>query len=493
MPPTPSSATQNEDEAEENVVSLWTDDKGRHRDFPETSALAVAQVDTDGEKGATILAAATASAEAEAGAGAGEGVAKSEGRTGETSSRGFSSMRWAEGEAGGHRGSSRLGEQGLHSGDVRDENDNDNDSDENCGDDDDEDEDRDDVDGDNSGEHDDGNNNRRSGCVADGTLPSESCDGSDDSIDGDVRRSGSRSHTGAGSVGGGGGNERGRGGGGGGGDGGGGGSGDGSGAGETTMQSKAAAETLAPIDDGGGSGNASCSSGRGALVRANEKDAGFFGGTAQLALRPGAMLSRALHPALAPPDLPLFGDGAAVDAAAVASMPASTRLAAIGARPGCRYGVSRGWGGVAELGCGSDGGSGEGVRKGGAGEGGGVGDDEGLAAAAAGPAVATATAMEDVAKALPPAMILETCLLGPLRRHCRLAGSSCLGVFTEDLGIARLTGGFRRGREGVNGVGRRVVGVLVACLGFFWRWRQRKSFSLFVSSAHSCFSCFQNY
>lgn len=51
-----------------------------------------------------------------------------------------------------------------------------------------------------------------------------------------------------------------------------------------------------------------------------------------------------------------------------------------------------------------------------------------------------ATMTDDVARALPPTMVLETCLLGPLREHCRLASLSCLGVFEDELGVVGLAG-----------------------------------------------------
>lgn len=126
------------------------------------------------------------------------------------------------------------------------------------------------------------------------------------------------------------------------------------------------------------------------------KDLGFFGGTAQLALRPDAMFRRALHPGVAPPSLPTFD--ANVGPAALVHQESRTAS-----------GYDTG---------GSKRGSGD------------NGFDGGEAAAAA----------EDVAEVLPPTVVLDSCLVAPLREHCRLASSSCLEVFTEELGIAKLAG-----------------------------------------------------
>ena len=480
-PPRPPSASQDESEAEENVVSLWVDD--RDIGTPETPMPAVVRATADGGSVATALAAETVTATAGARAvvtkatmsrcQAGERSRRASfasvrammgrSRTVQTPKRPSSfSVRWVEGEAGGHRGSApRLGERGLGLGNVRDKNDNGSDIEYSYHDDEDGDDDeKDDVD-----DSDDDDDSRGSGERVTGKFsPRGSCDGGDASVDGDVRRIGSRSASGSSSV-----------------NGFGGGDGGGYREGVNAMQYGAVAGSLMQIEGGHGSGGSgggggTCAGDRGrdrsAFVGVTEEDAGFFGGTAQLALRPEAMLSRALHPALAPPALPFLGGAYA----AAANMSSSPRRAVIGAGPEGRYDIHRGGGG-AELGCGSLDAGREGLRKIGAGEGRGGGDEEAsVTAAATDPAMTTATAMENVAKALPPAMILETCLLAPLRKHCRLASSSCLGVFTEELGIARLVGGYRRGGERGDSVGRWGCWDVDLPPRGGWRWRDTRIF-----------------
>lgn len=136
--------------------------------------------------------------------------------------------------------------------------------------------------------------------------------------------------------------------------------------------------------------------GRGA-VGGIEGDLGFFGGTARLALSPDAVLQQVLHPALAPPScLPSFGG----DADTRAQVPSAAGATSHGGMEGASSAVN-------EI------------------------ESERLSVAAA---------AEGVAAVLPPTMVLESCLLAPLREHCRLASSSCLGVFAQELGIVRLVG-----------------------------------------------------
>ena len=154
---------------------------------------------------------------------------------------------------------------------------------------------------------------------------------------------------------------------------------------------------------------------------------GFFGGTARMALKPAAMFRRALHPALAAPWLP-----PPQRQPPPPPTPASPAPHVSGQRtvPGfvAGGGGSGGSGGsVCETESARDGVVGVGVVWDGVEDGGG---DE----------AAMMAVEEDVARALPPAMVLETCLLGPLRKHCRLASSSCLGAFKDELGIVGLAG-----------------------------------------------------
>ncbi|CAM9190719.1 unnamed protein product [Ectocarpus sp. 6 AP-2014] len=140
----------------------------------------------------------------------------------------------------------------------------------------------------------------------------------------------------------------------------------------------------------------------------DDPELGFFGGTAQLALKPGAMFQRPLHPSLAPPSPPSKrGPSPAVGGRRTASC-------FIG-------GMSRH----------RRGGGSSGVRGAEGCAGGGGGDED------------EATMEDEVAKALPPTMVLETCLLGALREHCRLASSSCLSVFADELGIVSIAGVLR--------------------------------------------------
>lgn len=159
-------------------------------------------------------------------------------------------------------------------------------------------------------------------------------------------------------------------------------------------------------DDGGADGggfDATCGA---------EKKLGFLGGTAQLALFPGAMFSRALHPALAAPSLPVLDVGV---------NPLSwIRKASTRGKTGPGYAVA------AEnyetvTGLGYDDSDSDGKN---------IGDEK----------VTIAAATEEVAAVLPPTMVLETCLLAPLQKYCRLASSSCLDVFMNELGVIRLAG-----------------------------------------------------
>lgn len=160
---------------------------------------------------------------------------------------------------------------------------------------------------------------------------------------------------------------------------------------------------------GGDGGDGSCGEGT-----RSEAESGFFAGTAQLALAPGAMLRRALHPALAPPSLP------GLDHYPPPPLPERPLLQGQGAAPSC-----------AAHAAGSRPGASDDTRK----------DakervDSGVVVHAG-----EAPATETVAEVLPPAVVLETCLLAPLRDRCRLASSSCLGVFVDELGLTRIAGG----------------------------------------------------
>ena len=130
---------------------------------------------------------------------------------------------------------------------------------------------------------------------------------------------------------------------------------------------------------------------------------GFFWGTAQLALTPDATLQRSLHLALAPPCLSISRGNAseALQGRASDAMPTDVDVGSKSLDDGkARHRDD------------------DGLR------------DEKLSAKAA----------DDVAAVLPPSVVLERCLLSPLREHCRLASSSCLGVFVQELGIIRLAG-----------------------------------------------------
>lgn len=166
-----------------------------------------------------------------------------------------------------------------------------------------------------------------------------------------------------------------------------------------------------------GSDNALGSGGGGTRGPADH-NRGFFLGTAQLALAPDAMLRQALHPALAPPSLPGLDHD-----------PRDPFLRRRNLRVGREAAPSRG----AHA---AD--SNTPV----------VGDTDrrpitkigGVDAAAATAGTELAAAAEDVAEVLPPVMVLELCLLAPLREHCRLASSSCLGVFVDELGLTTIAG-----------------------------------------------------
>lgn len=118
-----------------------------------------------------------------------------------------------------------------------------------------------------------------------------------------------------------------------------------------------------------------------------------------------SVLRRALHPALAPPAIPRLDEEREVSGV---SRTALDR---------CRF--VRG----------DDGG--DRGQAGGARARGDSGVDRGARAAAA---------ADVVADALPPAMVLEKCLLAPLREHCRRTSSECVRVFVEDLGLDRIAG-----------------------------------------------------
>lgn len=122
---------------------------------------------------------------------------------------------------------------------------------------------------------------------------------------------------------------------------------------------------------------------------------GFFWGTAQLALSPNAMLRKTLHPSIAPPS-----------------------CLSISSRDTCVSGLLRER--SSRL-CG-----GEGARR--------VRDDRVQLEKS------VASAADAVAEVLPPSVVLESCVLSPLREHCRLTSSSCLGVFVEELEIAKIMG-----------------------------------------------------
>lgn len=122
---------------------------------------------------------------------------------------------------------------------------------------------------------------------------------------------------------------------------------------------------------------------------------GFFWGTAQLALSPNAMLRKPLHPAIAPPS-----------------------CLSISSRDTCVSGK------LQERGSRLCGGEGAGR----------VRDDR------VQHEKSVASAADAVAEVLPPSVVLESCVLSPLREHCRLTSSGCLGVFVEELEIAKIVG-----------------------------------------------------
>ncbi|CAN0179778.1 unnamed protein product, partial [Discosporangium mesarthrocarpum] len=147
------------------------------------------------------------------------------------------------------------------------------------------------------------------------------------------------------------------------------------------------------------------------------EDVGFFSGTGQLALRPNAVTRRALHPVFAPP-IPCSPEPSAILAAlretGGAWLPESCAQGALGQQEGNKYAVAGGYGRNA-------GGRGRGCL--GEGPGGTAGKIEAA----------------QVVGVLPPLLVLERCLMVPLRTHCRLARTACLQLFLEDLGLLRLT------------------------------------------------------
>lgn len=141
---------------------------------------------------------------------------------------------------------------------------------------------------------------------------------------------------------------------------------------------------------------------------------GFFSGTAQLALAPDAMLRQGLHPALAPPFLPGLNHDSR--------------------DPLLRRRNRRARGCVAPSRGGHAAGNNTNV----------VNDADRRSTSRIGGAAADGTelaaAAEDVAEVLPPEIVLERCLLAPLRKHCQLASSSCLGAFVDELGLTTIAG-----------------------------------------------------
>ncbi|CAB1120688.1 unnamed protein product [Ectocarpus sp. CCAP 1310/34] len=189
--------------------------------------------------------------------------------------------------------------------------------------------------------------------------------------------------------------------------------GDGGGGGPATSPDVLTEEASADV--GGDGGDAAAAAAAAATATAAEganqgddPELGFFGGTAQLALKPGAMFQRPLHPSLAPPS------------------PPSTRQPspAVGGRRTASCFIT----GISHH---RRGGGSSDVRGAGGCAGGGDGEED------------EATMEDEVAKALPPTMVLETCLLGALREHCRLASSSCLAVFADELGTVSIAGVLR--------------------------------------------------
>lgn len=167
-----------------------------------------------------------------------------------------------------------------------------------------------------------------------------------------------------------------------------------------------AAEDRRPVDHDNDRDKAGYSSEAGGGSEEGQEtiDYGFFTGTAQLALAPEATLTCTLHPALAPPSIPSL-DGAWV-LQGNGSLDGDPRRMV---RDRCENSAEQ--------------------------------DDDtdaienGVAAAA-----------DAVAEVLPPAVILDTCLLSPLRKHCRLISSNCMRVFVEDLGLRIIAGDSERER-----------------------------------------------
>eukprot|EP00752_Nemacystus_decipiens_P005155 g4678.t1 len=215
-----------------------------------------------------------------------------------------------------------------------------------------------------------------------------------------------------------------------------GGRGGGGGGSATRPETEAVEESSVGVERGGADGGSALVAN--ATEEAQEDDhhlreLGFFGGTARMALEPDTMFRRALHPALAAPWLtpppPSPPRPAPSSSPPTPASPAATDVPEQRTVPGFATGTIGGREGPArETEPARDSAVGISVDLGGA-DGGG---DEG------------ATAMEgDIATALPPTVVLETCLLGPLRQHCRLASSSCLGAFADELGIVGLAGVLR--------------------------------------------------
>ncbi|CAM9700389.1 unnamed protein product [Ectocarpus sp. 4 AP-2014] len=185
--------------------------------------------------------------------------------------------------------------------------------------------------------------------------------------------------------------------------------GDGGGGGPATPPDVVTEEALGDVgsDDGDAAIPAAAATAAEGAKQDDDPELGFFGGTAQLALKPGAMFQRPLHPSLAPPSPPSSrGPSPAVGGRRTASC-------FIAGKSRRRRG-----GGSSDV-------------RGAAGYPGGGGEED------------EATMEDEVAKALPPTMVLETCLLGALREHCRLASSSCLSVFADELGIDSIAGVLR--------------------------------------------------
>lgn len=166
-------------------------------------------------------------------------------------------------------------------------------------------------------------------------------------------------------------------------------------------------------DSGGGGGD----------VDSDDGNRGFFSGTAQLALAPDSMLRHVLHPAVAPLSLPGLDHDARDPVLRLRNRP--TTGEAPPRRDSARVASS-----VPVVGNADDLPKTRIEATGLAGNGGDDVDD----------VTELAEAAEDVAEALPPVMVLESCLLAPLREHCRLTSSSCLGVFVDELGLMTIAG-----------------------------------------------------